>query len=450
MSAARRLAFGLLVLMAWLAAGACVLAKEAPPHEKVEPLLPELKWQAGELLTLDECIVRGWSHPTLAVQKAKIAQQEAVVRQALALYLPSMGIFADKIFQDTPWDPPQQADANIGITGTIWDSFQRGEQLAAAREALRASVYDFHSTWVTQVDSIREAYYTVLLDELFLLIQEDDLSRTQMNAQAAAGFLRAGLKSMIDYTQAQVQVSQSKVAVIKARNTLRDARIALAQLIATDPRDVATRPVENLLVESPIIPEAKAARERLEQINPSLLAFEYQARAALAQARFQGRQWMPTITGTAYIGGSNAIFADMLSWQTSVNLNFPFYQPGIVPLMDQQKALASQFQSQKAATRLQLLQNLATAYVDFDGAAQRVVAGETEVRLSLMNQRLSTRRYAEGISEITELVNARSFLNSARTDYANALRDRRVAEAHLLQAIGEAPIPRNAKAPAAR
>ena len=158
----------------------------------------------------------------------------------------------------------------------------------------------------------------------------------------------------------------------------------------------------------------------------------------------------PTITGTAYVGGSNAIFADMLSWQTSVNLVFPFYQPGIVPLVDQQKALAAQFQSQKAATRLQLLQNLATAYADFDGASQRVVAGETEVRLSLQNQRLSTRRYNEGISEITELVNARSFLNSARTDYANALHDRRVAEARLLKAIGEAPVPRNAKAPPVR
>ena len=58
------IAIGWLVLAVCLASSACAPAKEAPPNASSEALLPELKRLPGELLTLDECIVRGWNHPT--------------------------------------------------------------------------------------------------------------------------------------------------------------------------------------------------------------------------------------------------------------------------------------------------------------------------------------------------------------------------------------------------
>lgn len=411
---------------------------EMPTLPEGEPLLPTWNAGPGAFLTLDECLARTWRrHPVLAAQRAVIQQRKALSRQVRALYLPTLGLSAYKEYQDIPGDPLQQAQAIVTLNHTILDSCQRAEKAAAAREATESAVQGLRNTWVTQADQVREAYYGTLLTRWAILIREDDLARNHNSLAVAEGFVRAGLRSAVDLTQARIQVAQSQVGLIKSHTTYQEALLALGRLAAFEPEEIAGRCLVDELQRTQWIPDADEARQRM-QSHPSLLAIEHQARAADAQARFFSRTWMPTVTGTAYVGGAGSNYPDSLTWSINFTLQVPFFQPSMQPNVDQQKALARQAREQEGAVRLKLAQVLDTGLSDLRGSEEIIRTGETEVRWALQNYLLASKRYRAGLTGQEDLINARTFLLSARGSYVQGLYTRKIAEARILAVAGMA------------
>lgn len=451
------LALCLAVLLAVLPAGAEPPALQ-PLLDQQQDLLPPIPDNGGELLTLDACLQLAYeNHPALLSARAKVDQARAQLGQAYALYEPQMGLQIQRNFQlingsvQGVFDYVRETILTMGATYTVIDSGVRHTTVEAARYNVGASLYNFQSAWLTQYQKIQQAYVTVLAAQLNLAIQQGNLERAQLNQRVSEQFYQAGQRGMVDVTSAVTQVAQAQAAIAEARNDERDARLALAAAVGVDRSQVDKAKLEDLLQQEPDVLDREQALPRVEH-NPALLSLDSQARYFDLQAHIQELGNRPTIQALAGVGSIGLDLPSTPFFQVELLLNIPFFTPGLDSATELNQATARQLRHDRENVHLELVQILDTSYSDLDGAKERTAASRAEVQAALANFQLASKRYTAGLTELSELINARSFVLQAQGDYVSALNDRAIAVGKL-KAItaeifqGDLELPEDALAP---
>lgn len=440
-----------LVLGSWLFLASSGWAQEPLPAleklvEQAGPLLPKTSVRSGVLLTLHECYeIALEKHPLLFAQRAAVDQAAAQAEVAWAAFDPTVGVNLNRTWLTVnPFYTPgpiinNQSQAALNVTQVVTDWGQRKAAAESAEWALKAAFYNFQSSRLQQFQQVQLAYLQVLRAELFLAIQRENFERTLFMQEFASKLYKAGQKSMIDVSQATTQTAQAEVNLHESENAVQNARLALAQTLGLDSQGVVDRPLQ-LLLEEPFRAESREdALAKLED-NPGLLALEAQARSLEKQAEQQRKTRYPVLSSGLQYGLQGLNGPDSQFWQLGLSLSMPLYLPGVEAQARQFEASAAQVRFNKDNARLQLLQQLDTAYSDLKWTEKRVHAGKREVELALANLALAYKRYRAGLADITEQINARIFVNSAQNDYVSALVDRKLAEGRLLQVLGQLPL----------
>jgi len=382
------------------------------------------------------------SHPVILSARERVVQAQASLDSVWALYYPSLGISNQVVRQGQnslgptivpSWQELNSFVAQLTINQTILDSGQRREQVAAAEENVKAAVFNLQSTWINQVQQIQQAFCDTLQQELLLGTFKDNLYRTKVSLDISEKLYKAGQKSMVDITQARTLVAQALVQVARGENLVRDLRLQLAQLVGVPAATLDGRPLDNILLDPVVTPPRELAVQELNQ-NPQLTSLAAGVRSNEALERLQWANQLPSLTGSVGYGAQGTDWPQYRFWQAGVTLNIPFYNPATEPNARQFKAIAAQLEQDKATALLRLLQLLDQAYSDVRGARERADAGAQETSLALKNFDLAQKRYEAGLSDITELINARSFVLSAQSDLVAALHDLKVAEGRMQQA----------------
>lgn len=417
------------------------LEKLAPGNIDENSLMPNRPEQIGLPLDLAECYHIGFEHqPVLASAQAKVVQAQARLNQQYALYAPSLGYTFSRTLNrgesinDTPLLPGSISDSStmqFQMNQTLFDFGQRRALVEAYRESLRAALYSWQGTWVDQSQKIQQAYIEVLRAEYLLATAQSNQQRVESYTEISRRFYLGGIKSRIDVTQAEIQVAQAKVGVAQAQNQLRVSRANLAQAMGVDLRVLETRVLRDEIFEPYRLPDRVDAIGQLER-NPQVEALGAQARFNQVSSEAQWKQVLPTFQGQASYGIQGVMVPNEIRvWTLGLTVNFPFYQPNIQPTAELFEATARQLEHDRRSALLVLRQQLDTAYSNVDAAQQRSDFAAEEVTSALANFRIAYKRYASGLSDITELLNARSFLLGAQNDYVNAVHDRKVAEGQL-------------------
>jgi cobalt-zinc-cadmium efflux system outer membrane protein len=418
-------------------------AEEDPAEAAVsEKLLPSPDQPSGQTLELVDCLRLAFQrHPTLQREIQAVVEAEADIRVVDASYIPTLYISADGTRQADP-DISQDNTYQVGLTHTLFDAGQRGRRLKAAQASFRASVRDFQSTWINQTQAVTTAYINVLQAEYQEAIQADNLARTDLNYQVAAAFYKGGLKSMIDVSTARVQQAQAQVSLATAQNTVRVTRIALAQSMGVPLAEVEKRPLNiQPILSSTQLPDRQAALEYLSANNPVLTSLTAQAESNFATAQAERRGNAPVVTANTFYGNTGVYFPQTPVWQFQLQVNFPFFSPSVGPSGDAADAAGQELLQERANQQLLLIQQLDTAISDIEGARERARYAVQGVREALYNADIAYRRYKVGLSDITELINARGNVESTRSSLVSALADLKTAEASFLQAMGQVPVP---------
>jgi len=424
---------------------------------KEEPLVPKFPEKKGAVLTVDECLSIGYQkHPDLQQQKAVVAQMEAKVRQVYALYDPTLSLNLSKTYQETPLLLPGMPDtstnthptqATVNLNHTLYDWDQRKQSLVSARENLEAARLQFLSTWVKKAQNILNAYALAYFMEWIVVIQQDDLVKAKNNLKVAQGFYDAGAKAKIDVTQAEFQMDQSEIDLTSAQSSLRDAQTGLAQALGVDIGEIEDRNFSRDMY-NPMAPiDRQQALSEMKTKNPLILSYAAVVRGNLAMARYFSFQKRPTLSGQGYLGSTGNDLPDKKTWNVMLNLSFPIFRdPTVFSRVDEQKALAEQYQKQMESSVLSYIKQIDSAFADMKGASQREIITKSQAFTAAKNYVLAYQRYKMGVSEIIELNNARDYLNSARKNYVQAFYDRKTAEFSLESAMGRPSPPQSPEA----
>jgi outer membrane protein len=383
--------------------------------------------------------------PALTLSQGKPTQPVGESFQGgLALSGPStsVGLTAQhSIVEGTQLD---QASAII-VSGSqvVYDGYPRGRADAAVKQALlvyQAAQVVYDSTMKSVVYQVKQAYYTLLGDQNTLHVREAVVKQAEENFAYYQGLLSVQRATSLDVLQVQVALTQARLDLRTAQNTLATDRKNLSLALGW-PLDrqysVAEATVPALPTNTPEEALKTAYRDR-----PELRTLALNLEAANVNLALQKSQFSTVVSVTGSLDS-------VQDWTQNLNLGTAFtagLSVALPPLYDggQTSAQVQQAAGQVASYALQQAKEQQSITIEVQNALFAVQ--DARDRLDLAGQNvlqaqgvydLQKARFAVGQAATLDVLTAFSTLITAQTGLEQAKSTYNIAVLSLLNAMGQ-------------
>ena len=328
----------------------------------------------------------------------------------------------------------------VGATGQ-WNfgNLSHIDSLKAAKQNVQAAQFSYKDARDTVVLAVGANYLLTIAAESRVAAVQSEVATAQALYQLAVDQENAGLAPQIDTLRSQVQLQAQQQTLIQAQNDLEKQRISLARVIGL-PVQQKFRLVNRVPYHPLPEVDLDTAYERALQTRA-----DYQSALALLKAAQFNRssawkEYLPSL-GTSGQYGVLGYTPSGLAPQYSVagTLSIPIFQGGKVRSdVEQADAVLKQRQAQVDNLRAGIEQDVQDALLDLRAAAKQVDVAK--IGLDLANQTLaqSQDRFAAGVTNNVEVIQAQQQLATANDQYIASLYEHNIAKVLLARAIGNA------------
>ncbi|MDD5707161.1 MAG: TolC family protein [Kiritimatiellae bacterium] len=425
----------------------------------IVPLAVVLCWQAptAGAVTLEECIAAALRHsPDVQAALERVSAAEAAARQAHSAYYPMLGAAAGYALTDNPpqafmmqlnqraftmesdFNNPDDTDnlaLSLGLKYRLCDFGRRGldsEMAAAAANASKCVLRGLQNELIHQVT---RGYYAVLQAGAFVTVREETCKTLEESLRVANERLRAGSAVKSDVLNLEVQLAQAREELIRARNGVTLALIALDTAIGVPM-------VKYSEIVKQAAPSAQRPPDELDQRawqkRPELLAARQMAAVRRLAARKARRQYLPTLNAFGSLdwnSGLSSGFEDsyVAGVAAEVEIFDGFRRDASIVESDAQARVAVA-EVESASNRLRL--DLATAALRAEEAWERYEVARKSIESAEESLRVTQQRYQQGAADLPELLTAQTGLTGTRTRNIAALYDCLINLSNLERAQG--------------
>jgi outer membrane protein len=293
------------------------------------------------------------------------------------------------------------------------------ERSAKLRHASRDQ--DVVNTRAQVLIEVQQSYYQALASASILKVAQATLDLRRLTLRQVTALARSALRSTVDVSFAQVNVSQAELDLFRAEN---DAKASHARLSAAmgyerdQPFNLADEPLPPALNPDVDGLIAQALRER-----PDLAALRLSHDALNSYAEAEKRLRNPTVSAGALAGGAPVRDERLAGTYVAagVNVNIPVLNGGLF------KARREEAESHAAAAEknvedlsLQISRDVRVAWLDANDAFRRLDVTARMVTEADEALRLAQARYDHGLGSIVELNQAQLNQTSAEIGAASA------------------------------
>lgn len=414
-------------------------------------------------LTLQDCLKLALErNPYYLAAQAKEDEARAQVRQAVANFFPSMSaqgtdILDKKVFtvEIPPMYPGQQPQrVKFDFTRTYQMSlsfsvpiFTSGKLLSGYKQAqynYQATRESINQARQETIFNVKRAFYGYLLARRFVEVAEESVTLAEKHLANVKNLYEVGMATKFDLLRAEVQLSNLKPQLIRARNSLDVAELALKNLIGLDLNQPVRIAGELSFEDREINPEealqkALANRPELHQLN-------YQRQMAHEMFKLARAADLPTVA----IGGTLNYWANNLNFRKNTWENY--YTISLVLNVPIFNGFANQAQAARATALSRQLEysirgltenikmEVQQAILNYQQAKEALRSQEKNVEQAEEAVRLAELNFSEGLATTLDVTTAQVALSQARTNYAQALYDCLMALAQLEKATGESSL----------
>jgi outer membrane protein TolC len=431
-----------------------VIKLRSPDGDTSEP--PSALGLAGEQTTfeLPEAIAFALQHnPRLRSARAAIERARGQEQVAFAPFLPQIDLFgqygatsgtlAPGIPGPTGFllangvETRAYAQTEVALQWTLYDFGRTGGRYRQAVSGERITELQLARAGQTVEFDVTVAYTDVLLARASRRIQEDAVRRAEATLDDTAARRRGGVALKEDVLRAEVQLSESREALVVAREGEFNA---LARLNYTMGRN-AGWPLEVIDLETqPLPPGALVDLLELAAVERPEISLAQQAVATAREGRQAARgEFLPRIFVRAVAGRADGQ-GIVTGWQEGAGLHVesPLYaggrHQGDMRSADAEiEGAVADAQSILDAISLQV--NL--AYRGVVAARERIELARTAVVQAEENLRLVRVRYRNGNAIPTEIVDSEAALTRSQQRFFSANYSYLAALARLDYALGQ-------------
>lgn len=344
----------------------------------------------------------------------------------------------------------EHAGAGLTLSQLLTDFGRTTNLVSASKLRERAQDANALATVEDIVMATDQAFYTALENQALLKVALQTVNTRQSVENQINELARNNLKSNLDLTFAQVNLSQAKLLQLDAQNNLDSSMAALAAVLGFDKQVTFELSDEDVISPAPPTDVDGLIRTAFQQ-RPDLQAFIYEQQAADKFRRAQRDQLFPTISALGVAGGTpvrpdcfGGCFPNYFtsSWYGAigVNLNLPIFNGFLYSA----EASEAKYRAQAAAEntrdlRDRIARDVRTAWLSVNTAFQRVDVSAELAKQADLSLSLAKSRYQLGLGSIVELSQAQLQQTDAAISYVNAQYQYRLALSTLDFEIGMQP-----------
>jgi len=335
--------------------------------------------------------------------------------------------------------PFSYADARANFSQSIFD-WQALNRVRSASESVKAAQYTYQDARDLVVLTVGYAYLQAIADTARIDTANAQVQTAQALYDQANDQLKAGTSPAIDELRAQVELKTRQQQLIQSKNDLAIQKLTLARIIGLP----ADQPFE-LTDQSPYEPlgamtidearkRAYAGRSDYQAALADVRASEFAVKAAHAEH-------YPSLGVSADYGaaGRNLFTSSHGVFDFRATLTIPIFQGGIAQADTlQQSALLSQNRAKLESLRAQIDTDVQTALLNLQSFSDQVVVAQSNVDLADQSLTQSRDRFAAGVTDTVEVVQAEEAVASAHESYITSLYNYNYAKISLARSLGMA------------
>ena len=325
----------------------------------------------------------------------------------------------------------EHAGAGVALSQLLTDFGRTTNLVSAAKLREKAQNANALATTEDIVLATDQAFYTALENQALLEVAQQTVTTRQSVEHQIEELAKNNLKSNLDLTFAQVNLSQAKLLQLDAQNNLDSSMAALAAVLGFDHQVVFELNDEEMRPAEPPSDVDGLIRTAFQQ-RPDLQAFGYEQQAAEKFRRAQRDQLFPTISALGIAGGTpvrpdcfGGCFPNYFisSWYgaVGVNMSIPIFNGFLLS----SQAAEAKYRAQAATEntrdlRDRIARDVRTAWLAANTAFQRVSVTAELAKQADLSLNLAQSRYPLGLGSIVELSQAQLQQTDAAIGYVNA------------------------------
>ena len=415
--------------------------------------------QEKMMLTLTDSIQLALSqNPSHLASEQRVEGAKSMIKEATAGFFPSLSAtglrtLKEKVFSlefpsFIPGEPPQTVEMDFTRDNQFSFSlsvplYTGGRLVSGYKQAkynhLSTEESMKQSEYMT-VFNTKRAFFGVLLAQEFVKVSEEAVIVAEKHVHNVKTLYEVGMASKFDLLRSDVQLANLKPQQIRAKNSLKVAKLSLKNLLGLDlsqPLDI-----QGELTYESFEPNLEEALTSALINRPEIQQLKYQKMMAGEMLKISKASKYPIVA----IQGTYNVWADRLTfdeedWQSYYTVNLALSVPifsgfAAAAQIAQSKSLIKELEFGKKGLEDMILFEVRQAVLKLSEARESLTSQEKNVEQAMESLRIAELNYSEGLATTLDVSSVQAALTQAKTNYSQALYDYVLSRAELDKAIG--------------
>ncbi len=393
------------------------------------------------------------NNPRIQVSKLLAMAQGQVIRESRSAYLPTLNasVTAEKAYEASRISAGaltasrlfSHAGAGGDFTQLITDFGRTHNLVSSSKLQEKAQNANALATTEDIIIATDQAFYNALQAQALLQVALQTVATRNTTQTQINQLTQNNLKSTLDLSFANVNLSQAKLLQLDAENNVQSSMAQLNEVLGTDKEMIYKLVDTSDGLQAPPPDPEQLVQQALQQ-RPDLQSLGFQQQADVKFARAQWDQMLPTISTMGTLGSvpiRDARYYTSNWWGAiGVNLNIPVFNGFLYSAQAKEAQYRAQAASQQARDlHDRIIRDVRTTWLAANTAYQRVSVTAELLNEANLALKLAQTRYDLGLSNIVELSQAQFQQTDAAIGNTNAQYQYRLALANINYQIGVAP-----------
>ena len=414
------------------------------PQNATPPAGPQLILAQAEQMAIR-------SNPNISAARLLALAQAQVTREVRSAEMPTAigdltavdahdnsRITAGLLNNPTVYD---RAAGGLSVSQLITDFGRTHNLVLSAESTAKAQLESEHATELDITLTVDQAFYQALTAQAVLKVAQSTVAERQATSDQVGALTRAKIRSDLDLSFADVQLSQSQLLLLDAENSQQAAMAALNTVLGSE-QDLQYALVDETNSNpAPAPDDPEALVTAAFTARPDLAALNDQFLAARQYSTAEHELWLPTVSAMAAAGGT-PVRADQIqsSWYGAAggNISIPVFNGFLYNAEARDAKLRAQAAQENVRNlRDTIARDVRTAVLNAQTAYQRIAVTKQLLDQSNFALDLASARYKIGLSGIVEISEAQLNQTQAEIDNTNARYAYQTALAVVRYEIGQ-------------